>query len=521
MPKIVIKEYDKTSAGVGLYSNFTVLVPGFVDLAVVDTTKFDDNGVYEVASKDDFVKYVGKVAANKGIIAPAVAPTLYGDIFYYEDTDSDSDDIGEARLWLLNIIRNLPEDLKVYEVSENGEHDIGELRDVNFTYEEITEAYILEHEDYDPEDKAYAEIKEGKNDEGIPYIGQDQKTGAQYGNQIAYELLKLGYTILYKKLDQISDLQDESFWKALKDKSLYDFRYVITDLLTGNDTANDRIRELAHFKNTDPDDSGRGDCTALCDIDIDAYEGKTQAEAIKGIEDAEKKFVASKYAALFAPYVIYAMAKDGDYEDNRKFPATFHYLACAAKAAENYNEWYAIAGYTRGVSDFSIESVGCKLGEDAVNALEPRWIDKVDKAVNIIVKIKNNYYLWGNRTAEALGKKDSENGNLRASHFLNIRQLCSTIKKQVYITCRRYTFDPNSDILWSNFCSAIRPLLEKMKADQGITDYKFVKIKTKEKGVLKAKIRIVPIEAVEDFDISLTLEDSITGVATDIDETIE
>jgi hypothetical protein len=30
MPKIVIREFDKTTAGSGAYSNFAVVVPGFV-----------------------------------------------------------------------------------------------------------------------------------------------------------------------------------------------------------------------------------------------------------------------------------------------------------------------------------------------------------------------------------------------------------------------------------------------------------------------------------------------------------
>ena len=40
----------------------------------------------------------------------------------------------------------------------------------------------------------------------------------------------------------------------------------------------------------------------------------------------------------------------------------------------------------------------------------------------------------------------------------------------------------------------------------------------KQKAVLKAKIRIVPIEAVEDFDISLYLEDSLGDVKTEVEE---
>ena len=57
-----------------------------------------------------------------------------------------------------------------------------------------------------------------------------------------------------------------------------------------------------------------------------------------------------------------------------------------------------------------------------------------------------------------------------------------------------------------------------MKADQGITDYKFVKVKTSQKAIMKAKIRIVPIEAVEDFDIGVYLENSVAGIVATVEE---
>ena len=58
-----------------------------------------------------------------------------------------------------------------------------------------------------------------------------------------------------------------------------------------------------------------------------------------------------------------------------------------------------------------------------------------------------------------------------------------------------------------------------MKADQGISDYKIIKVKSDRKAFLSAIIRIVPIEAVEDFDISIYLEDSLTGIVVNADET--
>ena len=57
-----------------------------------------------------------------------------------------------------------------------------------------------------------------------------------------------------------------------------------------------------------------------------------------------------------------------------------------------------------------------------------------------------------------------------------------------------------------------------MKADQGISDYKILKVKSDRKAFLSAIIRIVPIEAVEDFDISVYLEDSISGTIANTEE---
>ena len=58
-----------------------------------------------------------------------------------------------------------------------------------------------------------------------------------------------------------------------------------------------------------------------------------------------------------------------------------------------------------------------------------------------------------------------------------------------------------------------------MKADQGISGYKISRVATDKKALLVAKVRIVPIEAIEDFDISIYLEDSLSGIVVDVDET--
>lgn len=658
MPKIVINEYDLTKAGTGEYANFSVVVPGFVG-ENCDPTVFDENGIYECSSQTDFVNNIGKRAAEvvtSKILVEAVTPKIDFAIKYcpnniaeitfaYEDPKDTTSKIIEyqynstdAYAAAFNAliynrfdivtgseISTAPVDgdgdgegentttYGIYYAAKNNTGTVGYLRDNDYQYfhvEADPEAAITHtlyptvdgktleiNPLFDAANAAYFVIYEGSEGADGNYI-EDRIT--HYGNQMAYELLGLGYTILFKKMSEhnedklaeiitklgddgnpvqdedgnivfdtekytdvnssyastdtekindlnpgltavlkpeysaaICELADPNFWECLKDKSTYDFRYLVTGLLTNNDGANTCIKSIAdHSEEILLDDAsiqdGRGDCIALIDLDCNAYVGKTQTQAIPELAKEAAKW-SSAYAAVFAPYVSYIMPDDKGYNNNKVFPASFHYLACAANSANNnFAEWYANAGYTRGVSKYTIESTGCKLGEIAVQSLEPRFLLKIGKelneektayndinttvAVNLIIKIKSSYYLWGNRTGKKLGTRGASDGDLVAQHFLNIRQLSTTIKKQIYVTCRRLTFDPNSNVLWINFRGLLTPMLEQMKADQGIRDYEFVRDFTDRKALLKARIRIVPIEAVEDFEIGLYLEDSLEGV---------
>ncbi len=327
--------------------------------------------------------------------------------------------------------------------------------------------------------------------------------------------------------------------KAIQDLIQAEEENIITPDNFAN--ANRIIAKLAHYRadvssdGTEDEmhkDSGRGDCIALIEIDeADYIKDKTgknkrpEARIITAVNSmaGDINSYTGKYCACTVPSVIYNMTTSERFNYNRKFPGAFHYLACFANALGlGFAEWYAVAGYTRGVSSYTIDRTTVKLGEIAIQALEPRNNDGTDDtpkfAVNVIANFRGSYYLWGNRTCHQLGDANGTQGDLVASHFLNIRQLCTTIKKQLYVSCRRFTFDPNSDVLWINFKSSITPMLERMKADQGIRDYSIVKAYTDKKATLKARIRIVPIEAVEDFTLEISLEDSLGETAVAITE---
>ena len=81
------------------------------------------------------------------------------------------------------------------------------------------------------------------------------------------------------------------------------------------------------------------------------------------------------------------------------------------------------------------------------------------------------------------------------------------------MTAKRLMFEQNSDILWINFKAGITPLLDQMVSGQGLTGYKIIKGKTSEKGKVVATIRLYPIYAVEDFEITVAISDEEVSVS--------
>ena len=501
MPKIVIKEYDKTKAIANEYANFAVVVPGPVGKSS-DLTVFDDNGIYECSSQADFVKKIGlqaNVAAKEEAKKAKAA----------EPTPVTTTAVDNYR----KITVPVNTELTVYEKTSKKKNPGYLVDEEGYVYEY---AFKTEGEGLFTEEEIAKYFIFEKGNEGSDAVAAPMFMG----NQITYELLGLGYTVFYKKCNSdLSDLADPTFWEALKDKTNYDFRYIMTGYLSGSE-ATENIINVA---------KERGDCIALLDIDRSAYKSEDARDTkidniIEKVNDKVSGYgKADKNCAIFLPTVVYDLDRSEDYKTtfsndpssnknfNKRFPASFHYLTCVANASERYAEWYAASGFTRGVSPFGIKTTDFTIGEAIIDKLQPRkQVGGLTHAVNVIAKFRDQYLLWGNRTANPLraGKDD----DLIASDFLNIRQLCCTLKKLIYVACRQLTFDPNSEMLWINFKNKIRPILEKMKADQGIQDYEFVKIANAPKATLKAQIRIVPIEAVEDFEIDVMLEDSIDGV---------
>lgn len=558
MPKSIIREFDNSTTGSILSSNFSVLVPGYMnpekdteelkELAKTTGIYYEDSKIYVLNSQAVFTKFIGKYGGNKEPVAPEpeiLHPELTGiqkyqtqltiekvrdyywnektiDYKYYVGTSVATTDSDYGKNGYLLKTFTLETGNETYKFTPVKAKDL--VEEFENPNELVTETAGV-----------YFKIKNSK-------VGATNTSVDHIGNQIAYELLGLGYTVYFKVLSTDSPALDQlskpAFWEPLKQKSVYRVRYLTSGGCYDSNVVKE-MQKIAYVNNKakieDADvygnEIGRGDVIVLADIDesaTDIVNATTKDELLRAFGNEAAKFSDNgekgkgKFTAVFAPRVAYdfGYSEDDVYSNDQLFPASFHYLACAAYAQERYAEWYAVAGYTRGICGKPIKYLTKTFGDVDVNTLCPRVANNYAKvaAVNLIITERGNYYLWGNRTAEPLPLTDKK--GLIFSHFLNIRQLCCTLKQVLYEATRKFTFEPNSDLLWINFVNAIKPTLEAMKADQGISGYKISRVATDKKALLVAKIRIVPIEAVEDFDISIYLEDSLSGIIVDADETV-
>ena len=247
--------------------------------------------------------------------------------------------------------------------------------------------------------------------------------------------------------------------------------------------------------------------------------------------DADQKFYSDEVKTPVGKYVLPFYAKDGVHEDDVTGRPILdagkgYILAFLDNVAKGRAEWLAIAGSTRGAIPGSYKVDGY-LKEEEIDNMQLRTYDKNNLiAINPIVNMNPwGTRIWGNRTClpntnvtkdgEAVAEDDanvapSPTDQLVASSFANIRIAICDIKKAIYKAARRYQFEQNTDVLWVNFTSSVNSLLEEMKSSYGIAGYRWKRDSANEqRGELRAILQIIPIEAVEDFTVTVELKDSL------------
>ena len=380
MPKILINEKVYSELGAAdRYSNYAVLVAGFRGRTPVltayateenpaDEIQPDSNGVYEFASYQDFEDTIGLVAPGHdcGDGEHSMMIYHYGNQMAYEllrlgypiiylpiDSDVGVSMLEDASTWEIFkdkvsydfrfITHGL---LKSYKTGDSKDLE-DRIADLEAALEELDKIYSIKVdlptdsrvETTAEQEEAYKLLLNTQTLRGCinPITGNNYMTlsAALFGGTDGIDAGSIGI---------IAELKNK--------QSLYAKR--ITPALINN--VNTNIANLACYADNVPNlDTGRGDCVALIELDENTYTGvvvKPEQAIVSAINEMSGINEANgAYCAMTVPSVVYKMDDNENFANNKKFPGAFHYLACFMNSLQQgFAEWYAAAGYTRGVS---------------------------------------------------------------------------------------------------------------------------------------------------------------------------
>ena len=331
--------------------------------------------------------------------------------------------------------------------------------------------------------------------------------------KLAYHLLTLGMHVLYEGFVIESGATAPSIdWDKLADKSLYNIRFLTTG---GYSCPSSEMIECAAKR-----------CDAVALVDSTTNDVSAARTFVKGILDGIDDSISStkdpkSFGASFVPSWTGRLNVFGKFDEVAHIPASFGYLIAFARSVQNNPIWYAAAGSFRGIIPELVD-VDKKYSSADIEMLQARaasgevvlddYGDNVGFAINPIAYVRPfGYIVWGNRTLRENEEDEiSGTGIMKATSFLNCRILSTEVSKALYNAARKYTFEQNSVVLWTNFKSEILPLLNRMETGNGILAYSIEKLPTSKKARLAARVQLTPIEGVEDFDLEIELTDSIS-----------
>lgn len=333
-----------------------------------------------------------------------------------------------------------------------------------------------------------------------------------------YRIVSNGINIsnMYDSLSAVYAITDS----GLADKGNYSIKYLTSGgYPTYEYSQNSLVSKMLNLCQE------RGDCVAFIDHTDNPYRNQNidqPGSLYYAIKNDLTFQTSGEFATMFTPWATYIrnttdldeqMRKAKNYDASVRMPGSFAYFLSLGDSLTVNPNWLAVAGVARGlVQNLASGGMTTNIPNGTADKMSPR--DAI--SINPITNIKPyGYTIWGNRTL----KNNATEGNLTATSFLNVRNLVSDIKKEVYRTARRLTFEQNSDILWINFKAELTPLLDKMLHGYGISSYKLqldtTHPKYNEKATLCVKIIISPIEPVEDFYVSIIMQDDQDAVISE------
>ena len=211
----------------------------------------------------------------------------------------------------------------------------------------------------------------------------------------------------------------------------------------------------------------------------------TPDDAVYNLEDTE---IDSNYTCTYYPWVKYL-----DVENNQYIylPATKDVVRNFAQTDNQAYPWFAPAGIERGNVDCVRAKFMTKLADEDM---------LYDGRINPIKTFaQDGPKVWGQKNLQI---------NESQLNRIAVRRLLLRLRKLIAISCIGLIFEPNDATTKASFISTVTPILDSIRANRGISDYRIEvndTIESRERRELPAKIYFKPYNALEYITIDFIL----------------
>jgi hypothetical protein len=193
----------------------------------------------------------------------------------------------------------------------------------------------------------------------------------------------------------------------------------------------------------------------------------------------------SNYTATYYPWVL---TRDTVNNTQIYIPSTAEVTRNLALTDNIAFPWFATAGYTRGL----VNSVKArkKLSQEDRDVLYEGRINPIATFSDV------GTVIWGNKTLQV---KQS------ALDRMNVRRLLLQARKLISAVAVRLLFEQNDDIVRQQFLDSVNPILDSIRRDRGLYDFRVTVSNTPEdldNNRLVGSIYIKPTRALEFIDIT-------------------
>ena len=205
----------------------------------------------------------------------------------------------------------------------------------------------------------------------------------------------------------------------------------------------------------------------------------------EAVDILEETGIDSNYTATYYPWVL---TRDSVNNTQVYIPATAEVTRNLALTDNIAFPWFAAAGYTRGI----VNSVKArkKLTQEDRDVLYLGRINPIATFADV------GTVIWGNKTLQV---RES------ALDRINVRRLLLQARKLISAVSVRLLFDQNDQQVRQDFLNAVNPILDAIRRDRGLFDFRVVVSNDTEdldKNQLIGKIYIKPTKALEFIDIT-------------------